>query len=184
MGSQTRFSLALTAVTIAAMGATTPSGAQSEEPAVGLPAALLAQHAAEASCEPLAEVRHAAMWGVHTLTEGFVLYMVPCAAGAYNFSYAFYVGPADRDAFARQLFVDFHDRYGWTGTDQLFNPNFDPETLTLTSFYKLRGIGDCGTSGVWRWDRYAFALTGFYAQSECDLSVEPGDFPQVWPPID
>lgn len=169
------FGLSAGALAVASLAAG-PAAAQSE-----LPDALVARHAAEPMCQPRDELPHGEEWEIHPLTDGFVLYMVPCAAGAYNLSYMFYVGPDDREAYARQLFVDFSGRYGWTGTDQLFNPAFDGETLTLTSFYKGRGLADCGTSGVWRWDQYAFALQAFYAQDECNGTVEPGDFPQVWP---
>lgn len=155
--------------------------AKGNAPANALPPALLAQHALEQICQPLDELVHGEDWEIHHLTEDFVLYMVPCAAGAYNFSYSFYVGTAGQESYARLLFVNYYGPYGWTGVDQLFNPFFDETTLTLTSFYKGRGLADCGTSGVWRWDQYAFALEAFYAQDECDGTIEPGDFPQVWP---
>ena len=67
------------------------------------------------------------------------------------------------------------------GADQLFGAYFDPETLTLSSFFKGRGLGDCGTAGIWRWDEFAFRLEAFYAKSECDGTIELGDFPQIWP---
>ncbi len=156
--------------------------AQSTSLPTELPPTLLAQHAEDEMCEPLDQLAHGEDWEIHPLTNGFTLYMVPCAAGAYNFSYAFYVGNDGQDTYAHQLFVDYYGPYGWMGVDQLFNPTFDPETLTLHSFYKLRGLADCGSSGVWQWVEYGFRLRAFYAQDECNGTIEPGDFPQVWPP--
>lgn len=146
-----------------------------------LPQALLDQHAADPLCSPLDELVHSGDRQVHQLGEGISLYMIPCMAGAYNFSHALYLSNPFSESFQRLLFVDFNDRYGWMGADQLVGAAFDPATLTLTSFYKGRGLADCGTSGIWVWDQYAFRLEAFHAQSECDGTIEPDDFPQVWP---
>lgn len=156
--------------------------AQKTPPPAGLPPALLAQHAAGDYCEPLDDLVHGQDWQSYRLPNDTTLYMVPCAAGAYNFSYMLYTSSGGSDYYVRLLFVDYFDEYGWMGTDQLFGAYFDPGTLTLTSFYKLRGLGDCGTSGVWRWREYGFALLEFYAKSECDGEGELGEFPQVFPP--
>lgn len=169
-------------LTLSAVCVATSAAAQSSSLPIPLPATLLAQHAEDTTCEPLDRLVHGQDWEVHGLGEHYALYMVPCAAGAYNFSYAFYVGTEGEDSYLRLLFVDYSDRYGWEAANQLFNPSFDDTTLTLRSFYKLRGLADCGTSGVWRWDEYAFALVAFYAQGECDGTIEPGNFPQIWPP--
>ena len=148
----------------------------------GLPPALLAQHiAAPSICEPIEDLVHGDEWSIHPLTNDFTLYMVPCAAGAYNFSFTLYVGYVGSEFFSRLLFADFNDRYGWTGVDQLYGAVFVDETLTLTSYYKGRGLADCGTAGVWVWDEYGFKMLAFFAKSECDGLGEPGDFPQVWP---
>ncbi len=178
MGKTARIlTFAFTSTLIAA-----PALAQSPGLPTELPPTLLAQHADEPMCEPLDELVHGDDWTVYRLANGFVLYMVPCAAGAYNFSYTFYVGNEGQDTYSRLLFADYYGPYGWMGVDQLFNPTFDDSTLTLTSFYKGRGLADCGTSGVWQWVDYGFRLLAFYAQDECDGTIEPGMFPQVWPP--
>ncbi len=149
-----------------------------------MPAALLAYHnAGQSICEPIDELAHGTDWRAYTLTNDFTLYLVPCAAGAYNFSHMLYVSYDVSDLYSRLLFVDFTDRYGWAGVDQLYGVTFDAQTLTLTSHYKGRRIDDCGTAGVWRWDDYSFRLEAFFAKSDCDGLGEPGDFPQIWPPM-
>ena len=178
-----RFSLVLFAFAVAALLAQ-PAVAQEVKPPplpADLPDALLAKHAAgDSYCEPLDELVHGDDWRIYALTEGYVLYMVPCAAGAYNFSHMLYVGWGRSESYSRLLFADYFGLHGWGGVDQLYGAEFDPVTLQLTSFYKLRGIGDCGTAGVWVWDRYAFRMKAFFARHVCE--GEPGDFPQVWPP--
>lgn len=167
----------------AAFASPATSASAQNDPSTELPAQLLAQHrAAQSICEPIDELVHGTDWRVRTLTNDFVLYMVPCAAGAYNFSHVLYVGYAGSDLYSRLLLVDFTDRYGWVGVDQLYGVAFDEQTLTLTSHYKGRGLGDCGTAGSWVWDEYAFRLEAFFAKGECDGIGEPGDFPQIWPP--
>jgi hypothetical protein len=178
---RTTLRLAATSLLLALIAA--PALAQSSSQTGEIPAGLLAQHIATPSiCEPIDELVHGDDWQMYQLTEGRILYMIPCAAGAYNFSYMFYVGTPGHDTYERLLFVDYYGPYGWMGVDQLYNPTFDPGTLTLRSFYKGRGLADCGTSGVWQWVQYGFRLRAFYAQDECNGTIEPGDFPQVWPP--
>lgn len=146
-----------------------------------LPPALLEQHARQSDCEPLESLVHGDDWEVHRLSDAEWLYMVPCFSGAYNFSYMFYVGRDGSDFFQRLLFADYSETYGWTGTDQLVGAFFDPDTLTLSSFAKGRGLGDCGTAGVWVWDEFAFRLVSFHAKEDCDGAGGIETFPQVWP---
>ena len=131
-----------------AVALASPVLAQNKAPA-GLPPALLEQHARQSQCEPLANLIHGDDWEVHRLSDDEWLYMVPCFSGAYNFSYQFYIGRDGSDYFQRLLFADYSESYGWTGTDQLVGAFFEPDRLTLSSFAKGRGLGDCGTSGLW-----------------------------------
>jgi uncharacterized protein DUF1176 len=51
---------------------------------------------------------------------------------------------------------------------QLFvNGHLDPATLTLTTFDKGRGLGDCGTFGEWAWDGRDFRLTRYQVMPSC-----------------
>jgi hypothetical protein len=160
----------------------TPAAAQNKgEVPTELPAALLAQHAQRSWCDPIEDLVHGNDQQIYRLSGEQYLFMVPCFAGAYNFSYQLYVGRPGDQIFDLLLFANYDDVLGWTGTDELFGAYFDPETLALTSFYKGRGLGDCGASGTWQWEEYAFRLVAFYAKSECDGLGDPGEFPQVWP---
>lgn len=144
-----------------------------------LPEGLLEQHYSESRCDPLEDLIHGGETAAYPLPDGKTLYMIPCSAGAYNWAYSFYVG--ENGWFYGLHWADYTDRWGWSGTDVLFLPTFDPESLTLTSFYKGRGLGDCGTWGRWTWDDYAFRLDAFHAKSACDGEGDVGEFPQVYP---
>lgn len=148
-----------------------------------LPAEILEKHAANENCDALSELVHGSDWQTHQVNNTTLLYMIPCTAGAYNFLYAFYTQSTEYDSISKLLFADYWDSVGWTGTDLLVNPHFDPATRTLTSFYKGRGLGDCGTSGEWQWQEYGFKMISFHAKSECggyadDMDLE---FPQIYP---
>lgn len=56
---------------------------------------------------------------------------------------------------------------------------YDETTGTLSYFYKLRGIGDCGAGGVWVFDGKAFQLREFKMMPRC-TGTPYGDWPALW----
>ncbi|NOZ31733.1 MAG: DUF1176 domain-containing protein [Alphaproteobacteria bacterium] len=144
-----------------------------------LPRELTDLHRAFGRCDPPDDIPHANDIGIYALTGSATLFLLPCTAGAYNFSFRAYLdsglGPT------ALLFADYTDRFGWQGAELLVNPEFNPETLALTSFYKGRGPADCGTRGTWVWDEFAFRMTLFLAKDICDFKGDAGAFPQVFP---
>jgi Protein of unknown function (DUF1176) len=56
---------------------------------------------------------------------------------------------------------------------------YDPTTGTLSYFYKLRGVGDCGEGGVWVFDGKAFQLRELHQMPRCN-GVGYGDWPTLW----
>ncbi|WP_029040644.1 DUF1176 domain-containing protein [Cucumibacter marinus] len=153
---------------------------QATGPNGSLPAALLQQHAASGTCDPMQDVVHADWGEVHDLGETTKLYIVPCTSHAYNVTFRLYVARAPFTSFEPLYFADYSEALGWTGTDRLFNIAFEPETNRLSAFYKGRGLADCGTAGNWVWSDYAFKLESYYAKDECDGDFG-GEFPQVYP---
>ena len=135
---------------VLAITLTTSAWAQGKRPPTptSLPTALLALHDRQSNCEPIANLVHGEDWEIHRLGDDEILFMVPCFARAYNFSHQLYTSREGADYFTRLLFADYSDSHGRTGTDQLVGAFFDPDTLTLSSFYKGRGLADCGTSGI------------------------------------
>lgn len=56
---------------------------------------------------------------------------------------------------------------------------YDQATGTLSYFYKLRGIGDCGEGGTWVFDGERFQLSEFHRMPRC-TGVGYGDWPSLW----
>jgi hypothetical protein len=101
----------------------------------------------------------------HALGGGATLVLVPCGAGAYNFSTVPYVVKAGKAQIAA-----FDSTPGWGGDDgppMLVNAGFDTKTGELGSYAKGRGIGDCGSAETYVWDGTRFRLTEARAMGEC-----------------
>lgn len=56
---------------------------------------------------------------------------------------------------------------------------YDPASGTLSYFYKLRGLGDCGAGAVWVFDGQGFQLSELHAMPRC-TGVGYGDWPALW----
>ena len=100
-----------------------------------------------------------------SLAAGLFLYSFSCPemSGAYNMKSVDFIVPAGKPEAARA--VSFrrwpvkvgdivHDGDAVTAT----NSSFDPNSMTLNTFSKGRGIGDCGTEEAWVFDGKAFQL--------------------------
>ncbi|MCA1197608.1 DUF1176 domain-containing protein [Sphingomonas sp. R647] len=114
------------------------------------------------SSESLPEVERYALGG------GATLALVPCGAGAYNFSSIAYLV---RDG--KVQVAGFDSAPGWTadGPAMLVNVGFDLKTGELGSYAKGRGIGDCGSAETYVWDGTRFRLTEARAMGECRGSI-------------
>jgi hypothetical protein len=112
----------------------------------------------------------------YRMPGGFALHIAPCFAGAYNFTQLYFF--QRRDDLQLVYFADYYE--GWSGTNQLFNSDFNPRTGRLGAFYKGRGIGDCGSAGQWVWSGYSFKLTEFSAWPGCDNGRSSDDWPIVY----
>ncbi len=134
-------------------------------------------------CEPLDELVHGEDLMSYRLDATSSLHLIPCWAGAYNFGYTAY--KQDEYGAEQLLFASYGDRIGWTGTKYLVNPYFDERYNRITDFYKGRGIGDCGSIGLWQWDKYYFALIKYEYKAKCSTDFdnkEPiiGEFPVIY----
>lgn len=98
------------------------------------------------------------------------LWGIPCDGGAYNFSYAYFLtGPEGTNA-RPATFPGVDGAAARTAegeSDLLVNPDYDPETRTLSAFAKARGMGDCGVSQTWTWTGQAFVLSREQVMQDC-----------------
>ncbi len=115
---------------------------------------------------PFAEVRNGVTASrLNATTE---LWGVPCDAGAYNFTYAYFLtGPGGTHPEP----ADFPGTDGvgidGMGGTELVNSTYNPATRTMTAFAKGRGVADCGVAQTWVWTGRAFALTSERQMGEC-----------------
>ncbi|MGE4430564.1 MAG: DUF1176 domain-containing protein [Sphingobium sp.] len=103
------------------------------------------------------------------LSDKEELVLIPCGAGAYNFSSVPLIatGQAGRRQFA---LAKFDLKPGWGEADappMLVNASWDAASATLTSHAKGRGLGDCGSSESYVWDGSVFRLTEMRAMNQC-----------------
>ncbi len=94
------------------------------------------------------------------LDKSTTVAMVLCLTGAYQGSAVFYmVDTSDAEASVWTLnFATTQDGKMFGATDSLTSPEFNPATKTISSFYKSRGIGDCGATAVYKWSASGFYL--------------------------
>ena len=93
-----------------------------------------------------------------SLTAGLFLYSFSCpqVSGAYNTNSVYFIVPQGQPQAARSVSFRWPVKVGDIVHDgdavMATNSSFDPESMTLNSFSKGRGIGDCGTEESWVFD--------------------------------
>jgi len=100
---------------------------------------------------------------------GPVLYLLGCELYAYNSSEKAYLVNSYGDISSVSI-VDVDGLMNLSATDMLMGAGFDPESLTLETFSKGRGLGDCGSSSLHLYDKNAekFVLIEARLKAECD----------------
>ncbi|NYT42536.1 DUF1176 domain-containing protein [Sphingomonas sp. R-74633] len=91
----------------------------------------------------------------YALGGGKTLALLPCGAGAYNYSTVAFIVAGGK--------VERADVDG--GDEMLTNAGFD--NGVLSSYAKGRGVGDCGDSARYVWDGKGFRMTEAREMSEC-----------------
>ena len=72
---------------------------------------------------------------------------------------------------------DMGDGGSKPSTGYLTNGDWDPKTRRLSSFERVRGIGDCGSTESYAWDGTRFRLVEQNEIGECRGSV---DYIRTW----
>jgi Protein of unknown function (DUF1176) len=139
-----------------------------------LPRAVIAAGLDAANCElPIDQVTE---FDPQDLGGGLKLVQVSCWSAAYNFGgILFAVGPNARDKARLLSFQTVGDKKKLETVHSLALPQFDSKTKILSTYYKGRGVGDCGEIGEWRWTGKNFKLTGYWNKTECDGKVFDAD---------
>lgn len=111
-------------------------------------------------------------------TDDRTLVKLICYRGAYNFGSSWFL--VDSKAVTPLTFPIPADDGGapMDTTTDLVNAELDANG-NLSSFYKGRGIGDCGATGRWRWDGQTFQLASYALMRDC-RGVTPDLWPLLW----
>ena len=115
-----------------------------------------------------------------------ILYVMPCAAGAYNVWHLFFIddgfGPRPAAFAVPRVAVSMSDdgtklediqTEGFAAQLLLVNSEFDPKSGVVTSFAKSRGLGDAFSRGRWRLDGNGFVLERFEIDPTLNGEIDP-----------
>ncbi len=108
----------------------------------------------------------------------------PDSSGAYNFAYTFLIAKAGQSQSARAAQfrwpVKIGDAQNDAGNDAfVINADFSNADMTMRTFSKGRGIGDCGTEQSWVFDGKAFRLAELKMMANCK-GVPADDWPTLY----
>lgn len=124
----------------------------------------------------------------HTLDENTTLYVTPCgSSGAYNVPFQAFVDSFDMvTTLAFPVMLDGAP----SATAQAFNLGYDYEKETFSSFFKGRGIGDCGTFSQWALAEGSMGMQLVLVEEafrDCPSEIneneiiDPAEWPKTWP---
>ena len=111
-------------------------------------------------------------------------FVCPDSSGAYNYHYGLLIATGGNPATARSVSFEWPIKIGDIEADPgaeviTVNPTFDPKTMTISSFSKGRGIGDCGTSEDWVFDGKTFRLALLKLMGQC-RGIPTEDWPVLY----
>lgn len=119
--------------------------------------------------------------------ENEAIYVVPCGGpGAYNIPYVIYY--QIENAYEPVQFPIMADE-GPSVMSTGYNLDYDEKTDTMTSFFKGRGLGDCGSFYKWKLAEggmgRSLVLLKQTDKGDCDgqYGDGPESWPAAWPPV-
>lgn len=113
------------------------------------------------------------------LPDGRTLVQLSCSAGAYNFISRWYLVRRGEAPLAISFPVPVSGEGRPETEFELVNADFLPDTGSISSYAKGRGIGDCGSSASWTWDGEAFRLQSYALMDDC-RGVSAEFWPTLW----
>ncbi len=160
-------------------------GASAQTPAA-LPQDVLAAALQQAECEGTPEDAAASIQSFD-LGGDVKLIKVMCWLAAYNEgSILFAVDPAHTSTAKMQQFMEWDvSANTWTPKFVLVGVEYNANAKQITTFNRFRGIGDCGSSGVWTWSASGFSMTTYSVKEDCDdAAFDAATQPQwkIYPP--
>jgi hypothetical protein len=124
--------------------------------------------------------RHTALEDSARLAPDTSLYEFSCKdnSGAYNFTSVFLIAPDAAPQAARAVKFAFPAGIEAKGAPDALaiNAGFDQKTMTLSTFNKGRGLGDCGSAEDWVFDGQTFQLLLLQSMPHCK-GITAADWP-------
>ena len=122
------------------------------------------------------------------LTGNRQLVQIQCFPGAYQgaFAYVLWIDESPRPRVINLEFDIFREPQNGGKPERVTEqtiagiPRFNIRSQTLTNFTKFRGVGDCGSSSLYKLEGDRMVLQEFRAKYECDGEYVQ-DFPIVYP---
>lgn len=146
---------------------------------MGVPERLMSRHLrAAASCDdPNAPRLKAVQPIIGALSKVAILYAIPCIAAPGATAYRIWIiETGEIGGITPQFFALYDPKFGWKGSDLLYNVAYDETTGHLTSTLPRQGSA-CGHQASWIWKDYAFALQSFELTPACPGAPSPKIFP-------
>ena len=112
--------------------------------------------------------------GTEWLSSRLQIVEVACWRAAYNEGSILFAVPDHRPQNAELLPIDTWRDGRVRRTYSIPSLGFDPKTRTLSSTFKARGAGDCGTIQEMKWTGWHFRLMNVWTKARCD--GEPFDW--------
>jgi hypothetical protein len=126
----------------------------------------------QAGCE-IEEVGGPEAQDAYRIDAATTLILLSCGSGAYNLSSVpFLATQRSGKLDLRAATFDRQPEWGEKNIPMLINADWDPESRTLVSFAKARGLGDCGTTADYIWDGTRFRLAAMAEMHECAGSLD------------
>jgi len=118
---------------------------------------------------------------IFALSNDKALMTVNCDMGAYNLYALGFLVSRQAPYKMENLTLNMPFKLGEDDeSPELINADFDPKTGMLSTYDKGRGIGDCGVSSRWVFDRKQFRLAAFASEPSCDGYSRGGEWPVLW----
>jgi hypothetical protein len=118
--------------------------------------------------------------GTERLSPRLEIVEVTCWRTGYNAGSILFAVPEHRPQAAQLLTVeswqDGHIRRSYS----VSSPGYEAKTRTLSSTYKARGAGDCGTIQEMKWTGWHFRLLNAWSKDNCDGEPFEWDSRDKW----
>lgn len=118
--------------------------------------------------------------GTEWLSSRLQIVEVACWRAAYNTGSILFAVPDHRPQNAELLPIDTWKDGRVRRTYSVPSLGFDPKTRTLSSTFKARGAGDCGTIQEMKWTGWHFRLLKVWAKDSCDGELFEWDSRDKW----